>query len=350
MFKEHRMTLLVLVMLFTVLISAHTNLFEATLLSTRIGTLEASVATRQRSALARRLLEMKRNIAVPIVAILILNTAANTAGATLAGLYAAEALGAAAVPLFSVVFTLLILFVGEIMPKTLGVVHWRRLWPAIVWPLIFMKYVLYPAIYVTQQFANMFTGGQKYPGITEEEILAAVRMGATEGQITHDESLLVHNIIYLENKPVYEIMTPRTVIFSLDAQMSVKEASRTADGRGFTRIPIYEHDRENITGYIITHDLFSAKTLSRPDQPIRSIAKPITFVPETTDSLAVLTTFLKGRRHIAIVIDEYGGVAGLVTLEDLIETVLGREIVDETDTVVDLQERARQTTRQRPTP
>jgi CBS domain containing-hemolysin-like protein len=145
-------------------------------------------------------------------------------------------------------------------------------------------------------------------------------------------------------------MTPRTVIFSLDAQMSVKEASRTADGRGFTRIPIYEHDRENITGYIITHDLFSAKTLSRPDQPIRSIAKPITFVPETTDSLAVLTTFLKGRRHIAIVIDEYGGVAGLVTLEDLIETVLGREIVDETDTVVDLQERARQTTRQRPTP
>lgn len=344
------MTLLVVVVFLTVLVSANCSLFESTLFSTRSGTLEASIAAKWKVGLARRFLDMKRNIPVPIAAILILNTVANTAGATLAGSYAAESLGPSRVPLFSVCFTLLILFLGEIMPKTLGAVHWRRIWPLVVWPLVFMKYALYPAIIVTQWFGRLFTRGQKDPRITEEEILAAVRMGATEGQITVGESLLVHNIIDLENKTVREVMTPRTVIFSLDAATTVLDAVKAVDGKGFTRIPIYENDRENVVGYIITHDLFSARSLAQPDTPIRTMAKPISFVPESRNLLAQLTSFLKSRQHIGVVVDEYGGVAGLVTLEDLIETLLGSEIVDETDKVVDLQERARQLRLQRPTP
>jgi CBS domain containing-hemolysin-like protein len=159
---------------------------------------------------------------------------------------------------------------------------------------------------------------------------------------------LVHNIINLENKTVREIMTPRTVIFSLDARLPVSEAIKAMDQKGFTRIPVYERDRENIVGYVMIHDLVSAKTLSNPQASIKTIAKPISFVPATKDALALLTTFLQQRRHIAIVVDEYGGVAGLVTLEDLIETLLGNEIVDETDRVVDLQESARQLRRQHP--
>jgi CBS domain containing-hemolysin-like protein len=291
---------------------------------------------------------MKKKIGATIASILILTVVADTAGSAVAGIFAAEALGASMLPVFSAVLVLTILFVGEIIPKTLGVVHWRTLWPYIVWPVTIMKDVLYPAVIVTQKLSNFLTRGHKPPSVTEEEILAAVRLGALEGQITPGESLLVHNIISLEDKQIQEIMTPRTVIFSLDADMPVGEAIKAVDRKGFTRIPVYEKEPENIIGYIIIHDLFSARTLSDPNAPIKAIAKPITFVPETKNALALLTIFLKKRRHITVAVDEYGGVAGLVTLEDLIETLLGDEIVDETDVAVDLQERARQLRRQHP--
>jgi CBS domain containing-hemolysin-like protein len=345
---ELAMTLLAVVVLLTLLISFHSSLFEAVLYSTRLGTLEASRAAGKNENLAVKFIEMKKKIAVPIASILILNTVANTAGATLAGFYASEALGPSMLPLFSLIFTVLILFFGEIMPKTLGVAYWRLLWPVIVWPLNIIKYILYPAIIVTQKFANLFIRGKTMPHITEDEILAAVRMGVSEGEITHGESVLVHNIINLENKSVREIMTPRTVIFSLDGNMTVKEAVKAVDGRGFSRIPVYERDRENVVGYVMIHDLYSVKTLAKQDAQIKSIARPISFVPASRNSLAVLTSFLKHRRHIAMIVDEYGGIAGLVSLEDLIETVLGNEIVDETDRVVDLQERARLHGAQRP--
>jgi len=346
--KELKMTMLVLVVLITIILRFQCALYEAVLLSTRLGALEAAKSAGRREEQAKQLIEMKKKIGATIASILILTVVADTAGSAVAGIFATEALGASTLPLFSVVLTLAILFLGEIVPKTLGVVYWRSLWPFVVWPVRIMKYMLYPAVIVTQKFSNLLTRGHKAPSVTEEEILAAVRLGALEGQITPGESVLVHNIISLEDKQIREIMTPRTVIFSLDAAMSVGEAIKAVDRKGFTRIPVYEKDSENITGYIIIHDLFSAKTLSYPDTLIKAIAKPITFVPETKNALSLLTIFLKQRRHITVAVDEYGGIAGLVTLEDLIETVLGDEIVDETDVVVDLQERARQLKRQHP--
>lgn len=344
------MAILIVVVFLTIFISAHCSLFEATLYSTRTAALEAEKASGTRPRRARRFMDLKRNIAVPIASILILNTVANTGGATLAGMYAHEVLGSAVVPIFSAGFTLAILFLAEIMPKTLGAVYWRHFWPFIVWPLRVMNYALYPAVLLTQKFSNLFTRGRSVPQVTEEEILALVRMGASEGEISDRESRLVHNIIDLENVRIREIMTPRTVIFSLDADISVTDAVSAIDAKGFTRIPIYEEDRENIIGYIITHDLFSARALSKPDTPIRSIAKPISFVPDTTNALALLTRSLGQRKHIFVAVDEYGGVAGLITLEDLVETLLGHEIVDETDRAVDLQEIARRKRPQKPTP
>jgi CBS domain containing-hemolysin-like protein len=212
-----------------------------------------------------------------------------------------------------------------------------------------MIYALYPAIVVSRWFTNLLTRGRKAQAVTEDEILALVRIGAREGEITNTESQFVHNIIALENKPVKEIMTPRTVMFALDAGLTVREALNASDQRGFTRIPIYEGDRENIIGYVIRHELLSAKALDNMDAPIKPLAKPISFTPETSNSLALLTNSLKLRRHIQIVVDEYGGVSGVVTLEDLLETLLGEEIVDETDKAVDLQEIARSRRQQRPT-
>jgi CBS domain containing-hemolysin-like protein len=297
-----------------------------------LGTLEAARLKPKTKRLALMMIQMKKQISVPIAAILILNTIANTAGATIAGMYAHKILGAVFVPLFSIVFTLAILFFAEIIPKTMGAVYWRTLWPVVVWPLNVMKYPLYPLIWITEKFSAFLTRGRPPAPMTEEDILGAIRLGAKEGEISQWESLMVHNIIKLENTEVSEVMTPRKVMFCLDTNMTVGEALEAAGTRGLTRIPVYRDDKENIEGYAMIHELGSAKSLSEPNTPL---------VAESTNCLSLLNRFLKKRSHIAIVEDEYGGVAGLVTLEDLLETVLGAEIVDETDKIVDLQKLAR---------
>ncbi len=335
------MTVLISIVFLTLLVSASCSLLEATLYSTRMGSLEAAKAQGEKESLAARLIRMKQNIGEPIAAILILNTIAHTAGATFAGVYGVEILGQAWMPLFSVAFTLAILLLTEILPKTLGAVHWRSIWPLIVWPLTAMKYGLYPIIIITEWVSRLLTKGHSAPGVTEEEILAVVRMGEKEGEISSKESEFVHNIIHLENQSVREIMTPRTVIVSVDGNASVEEALDLLQGKGFTRIPVYIDDREDIIGYVVMSDLYDMRHSQRGTIRVRTLAKPITFIPESKDLLAALTRFLGHRTHLAVVVDEYGGVSGLVTLEDIVETILGAEIVDEMDKAVDLQELAR---------
>lgn len=335
------MTILIIVVLITLLISASCSLYEAVLYSTRPATLEAAKTQARRGKLASQFIALKKNISQPLAAILILNTVANTAGATIAGMYATNVLGASLVPLFSIALTLGILFLSEIIPKTIGAIHWRSLWPHIVYPLKIMHAVLYPAIFVTEKISRLLTRQQKIATITEEEILALVHLGAREGEISREESRMVRNIINLEEREVREIMTPRRMIFSLPANMTIEEAFRTISGKGITRIPIYEGDRENITGYVVSHDISESKMQNNAERSLLSIVRPISFVSEDTNCLTMLTSFLKQRKHIAIVSDEFGGVDGLVTMEDLLETLLGSEIVDETDRVVDLQEAAR---------
>lgn len=335
------MTLLILIVFLTMTISGICSLFEAVLYSTRVGTLEVAKKNKQKKTLANKLLNMKRNIAAPIAAILILNTISNTAGASLAGMFAAKEFGENYVLLFSILFTLGILFLSEIIPKTVGAVHWRYLWSVIVVPLSFIKLMLHPLIYITQKLSNFITRGQPHESITEEEILAAAQMGAREGEISDQEHLIIDNLINLENRIVKEIMTPRPVIFSLDARLKIKKSLQIAAEKGFTRIPIYEEDREHIIGYVMIHDLSSANNLENPDISLKDIARPMPFVPETINCFTVLFDFLRTKKQVAIVIDEFGGVSGLITLEDLLETLLGHEIVDEHDKAIDLQEVAR---------
>jgi len=335
------MTILILIVFLTLTISGICSLFEAVLYSTRIGTLEVAKKKENKKTLANKLLVMKRNIAAPIAAILILNTISNTAGATIAGMYAAKEFGGNYVLLFSVIFTLGILFLSEIIPKTVGAVHWRYLWSVIVLPLSFIKFMLHPIIYFTQKLSSFITRGQSYESITEEEILAAAQMGARAGEISDQEHLIIDNLINLENRKIREIMTPRPVIFSVDAQVKIEEAFKIVAEKGFSRVPIYEGDRENIISYVMIHDLSSAKNLENPDISLKDIARPISFVPETINCFTVLFDFLRTRKQVAIVIDEFGGVSGLITLEDLLETLLGHEIVDEHDKAIDLQEVAR---------
>lgn len=333
------MTILITVVSLTLLISAACSLFEAVLFSTRMGALEAEKVNR--GLIASRFIEMKENIGVPISAILILNTIANTAGATISGMLAIKVLGVSLVPIFSVGLTLGILFFSEIIPKTIGAIYWRNLWHWIVWPLTAMKAILYPAIYITQKVTNLITRGKKTFTITEAEILAMVKLGAKEGELTDQEYNMVRNIINLEDKRVKEIMTPRTMMVALPENSTIQEAINQLDERGVSRVPIYGENIDHITGYVTLQEITSRKMIEKQKTELKKIVNQIHFFPEAINCLSLLTRFLKARIQIAMITDEHGGVAGLVTLEDLIETALGTEIVDETDRYVDLQKSAR---------
>lgn len=342
------MNTLISVVALTVLISFICSLCEAVLYSTRMGTLEAAKNDEKRGHKALQMIRLKSRISVPLSAILILNTLANTAGATIAGMYAAGLFSPDMVLVFSGILTLMILIFGEIIPKTLGAGYWRVVWPSIILPLTLMKIASYPLIYVIQKLTEILNPtSEAQPHVTEEDILGTIRLGAKGGEISQLESLMIHNIIQLEAKTVGEIMTPRTVMFTLDEEMTVAQSVEICSEEGFSRIPVYRGDRENVVGYVMLADLASVNVLTCPETRLKDLTKPIMFVKETQNCLAMLTQFLKKRLHIAMVDDEYGGVAGLVTLEDLIETVLGAEIVDENDTTVDMRKMALKRTQQR---
>lgn len=329
------------VVFLTLFVSANCSLYEAVLYSARMGTLEAARQKKRTQRLAGQFISLKHNISQPIAAILILNTIANTAGATIAGVYASQLLNPSWVAVFPIVLTLAILFLSEILPKTIGVVHWRTLWPAIIYPLTFIRYALYPAIFIIEKFSAFITRGHKVSRVTEDEILALVHMGARDGEITHDESAMVKNIIKLEEIRARDIMTPRTMIFSLDSNTTISSAFDEIKDRGFSRIPVFEDHREKIIGYVMAQDIILAKAQGQDASLVKSITRPIEFLPGSANCLTLLKNFLKQRLHVAILVDEFGGVAGIISLEDLIETILGTEIVDETDQAVDWQDEAR---------
>ncbi len=335
------MTVLIIVVLITVFISANCSLYEAVLYSTRQGTLESAKTQRKRGKLATRFIAMKSNISEPIAAILILNTLANTAGASIAGMYATQVLGTVYVPLFSIIFTLLILFLAEIMPKTIGAVHWRSTWHYVVYPIEFIRRVLSPFIFLTEKFTRLLSTQAETSAITEEELLALIHLGAREGEISHEESKMVKNIINLEEIKVEQIMTPRKMIVSLGVHQPVEDAIPVIQASGFSRIPLYEKDKENIVGYALVKDIYALHLKSDKNATLRDLSYPINKISADGNCFKLLNQFLKNKKHIAIVSDEFGGVDGLVTLEDLLETILGTEIVDETDRVIDLQQTAR---------
>ena len=337
------MLLLVTIVLITLLVSFNCSLYEAVLYSTRMSTLEAAKRKKDGKAkLAGVFIAFKKKISAPISAILITNTIANTAGATVAGMVATNVIGHSYLPIFSLVFTLLILFISEIMPKNIGAVHWRTLWYFVVKPLQLLSAGLKPVIYVTEKFSQLFIKGFKSTTITEDEILAMVHTGAKEGEISHEESRMVRSIIDLENKTVREIMTPRKVIVSLNCNSSAKEILNPSNNKLFSRIPIWESTQENVLGYVKVQDILINQGLAGNKINLKSIARPISFIRENSNCFLVFSEFLKNRKHIAMVVDEFESICGLITLEDLMESLVGVEIVDEGDRHTDMQKFARQ--------
>jgi len=332
---------LIIVFSLAVVISAFCSVAEAALYSVPWSYIERLRKEKRKSG--QLLYALRSRIDQPITAILTLNTVANTAGAAIAGAAAASVFGAHNVIYFSLVFTLTILIFSEIIPKTVGVVYNRRLAPILAKPLVAMVWTLKPVIFVCRQLVGFIERKKTGPTTSEEDLLAMISLTRRSGVIKPYEELAIQNILSLDRKLVKDIMTPRMVIFSLPVHVSVSEAREYKTIWPHSRIPVYAgEDPEDIVGIVYRREVLEALASDQGDLKLEKLMRQVNFVVETMSLDRLLIKFLESRMHLFVVLDEYGGIAGLVTLEDVLEEILGKEIVDETDEVVDMRELARQ--------
>jgi len=324
---------------FALSVSFLCSLLEAALLSTRMVGLVQKRAAGSRGA--ARLLALKQTrIDDAISAILILNTVANTLGATMAGAKAAHVFGNVWVGAFSGVLTLMILVVSEIIPKTLGAVYAERLSGFVGWVLSALVQLMAPVLFLSRSITRALTRGRR-TGLSRGELAAVVAMATHEGAISAEEARIFTNLLRFNQIQVEDVMTPRTVTFMLPGEATIAEMLAEPEAEVFSRIPLYREHRDNVIGYVLQRDALRAVAQDcSPDVPLERFKRSISFIPELATVGPALRQLLEQREPIAMVTDEHGGIAGLVTLEDLTETILGVEIVDESDRVVDMREAA----------
>ena len=323
-----------LVVLLVLVTSAICSLFEAVLYSipaTFVEQLEQS----GRPA-GRILKQMKEQVDRPITAILSLNTISNTGGGALAGALAAGALGGGNVIYFSILFTLAILLFAEVVPKTIGVVYARPLAPLIARPMYLLVGAFQPLIGLVQIVTKLIRKGHKEQPVSDADLLTLVVSGLRSGTLNQDEARVIENVLSMDTRTVKQVMTPRPVVFTLSARTSAREAVSEDAIEKYSRIPVFGKDPDDLVGVVRTVDILTAMANDRFDVKMEEIKRPIHFVIDSTRLDDLLRTFLKRRQHLVAVIDEFGGVSGIVTLEDVLEELIGREIVDESDQVTDL--------------
>jgi CBS domain containing-hemolysin-like protein len=333
------MTELILAAGLAIIVSGMCSLFEAVLYSVPIGLIEAQAQAGKPAG--RILKKLRKEIDRPISAILSLNTIANTAGATIAGSAAASAFGHEWVGYFSIFFTLSILLFSEVIPKTVGVIYNAQISLWIARPLLWLVWFLTPMVWLCR-FATRLVAREKITHrVSAEEIITMAKLGRLAGEIEPDAENVIRNILSLENKTAKHIMTPRTVIFSLSEHMTLEEAWEKGGMWPHNRVPVYDENPEDIVGIVQRRDVLSALARDKHQLRLSNLMKPVHFCAESIPLDKLLVEFLERRQHLFVVIDEFGGFAGVVTLEDVLEEILGREIVDESDQVVDMRELAR---------
>lgn len=282
------------------------------------------------------------NVDQSLAAILTLNTIAHTVGAIGSGAKATVVFGSAWFGVFSVVMTLLILFLSEIVPKTLGAVYWTSLaWPTAMF-IRGLIVVLYPLIWVSEKLTRLIAEGKGHHGFNRDEFIAMARLGAQSGQLDEKETRIIRNLFRLGSLRTADVMTPSVVIQALRQDSTVSEALESESHRPFSRLPIYDGTLDRVTGFVLKLDLLLAKAEGKAEEPVSSLRRDITTLPEDLPLRDLLDHLLDHREHIALVLGEYGETRGLVTLEDAVETLLGLEIVDEMDKVDDMRLLARQ--------
>ena len=282
------------------------------------------------------------NIDQSLAAILTLNTVAHTLGSIGAGAQATIVFGSAWFGLFSAIMTLAILFLSEIIPKTLGTVYWRKLSGMVAYFVRGIIMLLYPLIWISERLTKLLVRGNEPQTFSRREFAALASIGEESGQIDPLESRIIRNLLAFGAIKVEDIMTPRSVMLAFEENKTVAELLVDRPKLTFSRLPIYDGDLDNITGFVLKTDMLLAKVNHAMHKPLTQFKRDITFVFSKMKLFDLLELMLKNRIHIAITVGEYGEVKGLVTLEDVFETLLGLEIVDEIDRVEDMQALARQ--------
>nr|WP_114800915.1 hemolysin family protein [Moraxella canis] len=282
------------------------------------------------------------NIEKSISAILTLNTVAHTLGSLGAGAQAVIVFGNAWFGVFSGVMTLIILIGTEIIPKTIGTAYWRRFAMPVAYYVRAINVALLPIIWVTEKISRMLTRGNQESSFNRHEFLALANQGESSGQMSEMETRIIKNSLALSVINVEDIVTPRSVVSAFDENMTVGDVFAQYPKLPFSRFPIFDEDLDNATGFVLKSDLLIAKANQEIHTPIKQFRRDINFVFAKMKLFDLLDLMLKERVHIALAVGEFGEVKGLVSLEDVLETLLGLEIVDEFDRVDDMQTLARQ--------
>jgi CBS domain containing-hemolysin-like protein len=316
------------------------SLIEAVLYSISNSQVEMLKKTGHRSATL--LTALRADINRPITAVLTMNTIANTVGATVAGASAAAVFGDENIVLFSAVFTLSILIFSEIIPKTIGVAYAVKLAPVIARPLYLMVILLTPFIWISQMITRLIPQNKDSGHVSSEELRTIASLSLQSGKIEADQEKVINNILELGNKVVRQVMTPRTVTFSLDQNMTVAEAMKLASILSrHSRIPLYNENPNDVVGIIMRKDILLAAAEQKNSLPLSQLIRPVHFVAETAPLNRVLVDFYERRQHLFVVVDEYGAMTGIISMEDIIEEIVGREIMDESDKAKNMRELAR---------
>ena len=314
------------------------SIMEAVLLS--ISASYVAQMEQERPNLGGRLKKLKDNLDRPLAAILSLNTIAHTVGAAGAGAQAAAVFGDAYIGVISAVLTFLILVISEIIPKTLGAAYWRRLTPFVATSLEITTLLMWPLVKMAEFLTRLMTKNRPKKSVHRDEFIALAELGAKEGIFHKYESRVLQNLFFLRDIRTKDIMTPRTVVYAMPEDMSAERVIAESGRIYFSRIPVFGDDLDDIKGFVLKTDIFQAAQ-EKPETTLKEMIRPIVVVHDKLSLHELFEQMMNESTHIALVVDEYGGTEGVVTMEDFIETLLGLEIVDEIDRVEDMQEIAR---------
>jgi len=332
--------LLLLFFVLSVGVSFVCSVLESVLLSINMS--YVAVLEKERPSVGKLLRLQKENINKSIASILILNTIANTLGAAAVGAQASEVFGNDAVVIVSVILTFAILFLSEIIPKTIGAIYWKQLAPLAAYFIRIFIWMTYPIILTTLAVTNKISQGKgDAHTLTKEELLESMLMSEDEGVIDEKESDVIENMLNLDNIKVSEVLTPRSVVFALDENMTVKEVIEKEEAIfKFSRIPVFKETIEDVTGIVLTKKLFR-QALKDDSVTLKSVKKDIFAINENVPVSKALDLFISKKEHMFLVKDNYDQTEGILTLEDCVETILGVEIMDESDTTADMRELAK---------
>ena len=283
---------------------------------------------------------LKENINRPLAAILTVNTVANVVGAAGVGAQSLHIFGSKAVAISSAILTISILVFSEIIPKTIGAVYWKKLSGFAAYAIRGLIWVTLPLVYLSEWFYSWVVKDDEDPKVSREEMLAMAEMGEDEGTIEEKEGDIIENLLNLRDVKAEDVMTPRNVVFALSKHLSVKKVMDKYSPIVFSRIPVFENDLDTIIGFVHRYDLVKKQAEDKFEIKMGDIMDPIHTISETESIAFILDEFVHRRQQIFHVVDEFGTTTGIITLEDAIETLLGVEIIDEHDSVVDMRKLA----------